>query len=109
MAQMAKRIRKYSGMQIVITQNIKDFVGSPEIERQSSAVINASQYSFIFSLAPNDISDLVSLYRNAGEINEEEQDNIVTAGLGQAFLITGPMSRTSVRIVANDIIKAKFS
>ena len=27
MAQMAKRIRKYGGMQIVITQNIKDFVG----------------------------------------------------------------------------------
>lgn len=109
MAQMAKRIRKYGGMQIVITQNIKDFVGSPEIQRQSSAVINASQYSFIFSLAPNDITDLVELYRNAGEINEEEQDNIVTAGVGQAFLITGPMSRTSVKIEANDVIKRLFS
>lgn len=109
MAQMAKRIRKYGGMQIVITQNIKDFVGSPEIERQSTAVINASQYSFIFSLAPNDITDLVNLYRNAGEINEEEQDNIVTAGVGQAFLITGPLSRTSVQIEANPEIKRIFS
>ena len=66
MAQMAKRIRKYNGMQIVITQNIKDFVGSVEIQRQSTAIINASQYSFIFSLAPNDITDLIELYRNAG-------------------------------------------
>lgn len=104
MAQMAKRIRKYSGMQIVITQNIKDFVGSVEIQRQSTAIINASQYSFIFSLAPNDITDLIELYRNAGEINQEEQDSIVTAGVGQCFLITSAMSRTSVHIEANQAV-----
>ena len=109
MAQMAKRIRKYSGMQIVITQNIKDFVGSQEIARQSTAIINASQYSFIFSLAPNDITDLIELYRNAGEINKEEQDNIVTAGVGQAFLITGALSRTSVKIEANEEVVRLFS
>ena len=109
MAQMAKRIRKYGGMQIVITQNIKDFVGSQEIQRQSTAIINASQYSFIFSLAPNDITDLIELYRNAGEINQEEQDNIVTAGVGQVFLITGASSRTSLKIVASETVKKLFS
>ena len=36
MTAMAKRIRKYGGMQIVITQNINDFVGSEEIKRQST-------------------------------------------------------------------------
>lgn len=108
MAQMAKRIRKYTGMQIIITQNIKDFVGSVEIQRQSTAVINASQYSFIFSLAPNDMNDLVELYRKSGEINEEEQNSIVTAGVGQAFLITGPMSRTMVQIVSYDYVKKLF-
>lgn len=109
MAQMAKRIRKYSGMQIVITQNIKDFVGSEEIQRQSTAIINASQYSFIFSLAPNDITDLIELYRNAGEINQDEQDSIVTAGVGQCFLITGALSRTSVKIEANEAVVKLFS
>ena len=109
MAQMAKRIRKYGGMQIVITQNIKDFVGSQEIQRQSTAIINASQYSFIFSLAPNDITDLIELYRNAGEINQEEQDNIVTAGVGQCFLITGALSRTSVKIEASEAVIKLFS
>jgi len=104
MAQMAKRIRKYSGMQIVITQNIKDFVGSPEIERQSSAVINASQYSMIFSLAPNDISDLINLYRNSGEINQDEQDAIVTAGVGQCFFISSPLSRTSFQVEASEAV-----
>lgn len=108
MAQMAKRIRKYNGMQIVITQNIKDFVGTAEIQRQSTAVINASQYSLIFSLAPNDINDLVELYSKSGEINKEEQNSIVTAGVGQAFIITGPMSRTTVQIVANDYARRLF-
>ena len=58
MYQLAKRIRKYNGMQIVITQNIKDFVGSEEIIRKSTAIINACQYSFIFALSPNDMDDL---------------------------------------------------
>ncbi len=108
MAQMAKRIRKYSGMQIVITQNIKDFVGSPEIQRQSTAVINASQYSMIFSLSPNDMNDLVELYRKSGEINEEEQNSIVTASVGQCFFITGPMSRTMMQVEAPDHIRDLF-
>lgn len=108
MQQMAKRIRKYGGMQIVITQNIKDFVGSPEIARQSTAVINASQYSMIFSLAPSDLNDLVELYRKSGEINQEEQNSIVTAGVGQTFLITGPMSRTMVQIVSSDHARKLF-
>ncbi len=108
MAQMAKRIRKYNGMQIIITQNIKDFVGSEEIAQQSTAVINASQYSMIFSLSPNDMTDLINLYRNAGGINEEEQDSIITARRGQAFLITGPMSRTHVQIEALSTVRTLF-
>ncbi len=105
MAQMAKRIRKYAGMQVVITQNLADFVGSDEIKKQSTAVINACQYSLIFALAPNDINDLVELYKKSGGINEEEQNAIVTAGRGQAFFITGPSSRTMVQITALDYIK----
>ncbi len=108
MTQMAKRIRKYNGMQIIITQNIKDFVGSEEIAQQSTAIINASQYSFIFALSPNDMTDLINLYKNAGGINAEEQDSIVTARRGQAFLITGAMSRTVVQIEALDTVKLLF-
>ena len=100
MAEMAKRIRKYQGMQIVITQNIKDFLGTQEIQRRSAAIINASQYSLIFQMAPNDMSDLLKLYSSAGGINKNEQERIVTAPLGQCFLISGPISRQFVKIVA---------
>lgn len=108
MYQLAKRIRKYNGMQIVITQNVKDFVGSPEIARKSSAIINVSQYSFIFSLSPNDMSDLCTLYEKAGQINENETDNIVNLPRGSAFLITGPANRTNIRIVATPHIRNIF-
>ena len=100
MAEMAKRIRKYQGMQIVITQNIKDFLGTPEIQRRSAAIINACQYSLILQLAPNDMADLLELYKSAGGINETEQEGIITAPRGRAFFITSPMNRSFIDIVA---------
>ena len=108
MFQLAKRIRKYNGMQIVISQNIKDFVGSQEIARKSTAIINASQFSMIFALAPNDINDLVALYEKSGGINESEQDSIVAAQRGNCFFITGPYSRTSVEVIYADNIRYMF-
>ncbi|MBQ0124807.1 MAG: DUF87 domain-containing protein [Clostridiales bacterium] len=108
MYQLAKRIRKYNGMQVVITQNIKDFVGSEDIIRKSTAIINACQYSFIFSLAPNDMDDLCKLYAKAGQINEVEQDQIVNNARGNAFIITSPSSRTNISIVASNASKRLF-
>lgn len=109
MYQLAKRIRKYNGMQMVITQNIKDFVGTEELARKSTAIINASQYSFIFPLAPNDMQDLCTLYEKAGAINESEQEDIVNNGRGRAFLITSPTERTCVDIVAGRGIEELFT
>ena len=109
MFQLAKRIRKYNGMQIVITQNIKDFVGTEELARKSTAIINASQYSFIFPLAPNDMHDLCRLYEKAGAINESEQNDIINNGRGRAFVITSPSERTCVDIIAGEDIERLFT
>ena len=108
MYQLAKRIRKYNGMQIIITQNIKDFVGSQDIIRKSTAIINACQYSFIFALAPNDMDDLCTLYSKAGNINKTEQDQIINNPRGSAFIITGPQSRTSINIIASQRVASLF-
>lgn len=109
MYQLAKRIRKYNGMQIIITQNIKDFVGTEELARKSTAIINACQYSFIFALAPNDMHDLCKLYEKAGEINETEQDQIINNPRGRAFVVTAPSNRTCVDIVASDDLQELFT
>ena len=109
MYQLAKRIRKYNGMQIVITQNIKDFVGTADIIRKSTAIINACQYSFIFSLSPNDMDDLCTLYDKAGRINTVEQEQIVNNERGNAFIITGPTSRTNIEIIASPKMRSLFN
>ncbi len=109
MFQLAKRIRKYNGMQIIITQNIKDFVGTEEIARKSTAIINACQYSFIFPLSPNDMHDLCRLYEKAGAINESEQEEIVNNGRGRAFVVTSPTNRTCIDIVATQEVQRMFT
>ena len=109
MFQLAKRIRKYNGMQIVITQNIKDFVGSEEIARKSTAIINACQYSFIFSLSPNDMDDLCLLYEKSGGINENEQEQIVSAPRGHAFAIMSSQHRSSFKVHVSDGMVDMFS
>lgn len=108
MFQLAKRIRKYNGMQIVITQNIKDFVGTEELSRKSAAIINACQYSFIFPLAPNDMDDLCKLYEKAGGINEREQEGIVQASRGQAFTVLSSSARSSFMVTVPAQIRKMF-
>lgn len=108
MFNLAKRIRKYGGMQIVITQNIKDFVGTPEISRKSTAIINASQYSFIFALAPDDLNDLVALYDKSGGINKNEQELILNNERGSAFFIQSPVERGVVKIGVSSAIEGVF-
>lgn len=109
MYQLAKRIRKYNGMQIIITQNIADFVGTEELARKSTAIINACQYSFIFPLSPNDMHDLCKLYEKAGAINESEQEEIVNNGRGRAFVVTSPSSRTGINITATKDMERLFT
>ncbi len=109
MYQLAKRIRKYNGMQIIITQNIADFVGTEELARKSTAIINACQYSFIFPLSPNDMHDLCKLYEKAGAINESEQEEIVNNGRGRAFVVTSPSSRTGISITATKDMERLFT
>jgi len=108
MFSLAKRIRKYDGMQIVITQNVKDFAGSPETARKSMAIINVSQYSLIFSLSPSDMTDLCALYEKAGQINEVEQNHIVYHPRGCAFLISTPTRRTNIRVEATPYVESLF-
>ncbi len=108
MASLAKRIRKYEGMLITITQSVKDVAGTPEIARKSQALIDVCQYSLIFSLSPNDMSDLCDLYAHAGQINEAEQKYIMHNKRGTAFFISSPQNRTNIDIVTSDFIESLF-
>ena len=54
------------------------------------------------------MNDLVELYEKAGRINEAEQESIVSAPRGRAFLITGPYSRTTCDISLSELVINTF-
>ena len=51
MYQLAKRIRKYNGMEIVITQSIKDFAGTRSTRRPDRSTKSKRTISCITSAA----------------------------------------------------------
>ncbi|MCQ2748159.1 MAG: type IV secretory system conjugative DNA transfer family protein [Mycoplasmoidaceae bacterium] len=54
-----KRIRKYKGRVVLITQNIKDMVSDDSsFQSQTTGIINSCQFLFIFKLLANDIANL---------------------------------------------------
>lgn len=108
MHQMAKRIRKYDGMLLIITQNVKDFSGTPEIAKKSSAIINVSQYSMIFSLSPDDMKDLNKLYEAGGGFNPSEKETIIHSARGTCFFIGSPEERNVISIEANGFERSLF-
>ena len=96
MHQMIKRIRKYNGIFIVITQNVNDFVGSASIKKYTTSIINGCQYSFIFGLNPNDLQSLMDLYASVGGFSDEEREFIANAGIGQCLFVVAPGQRLTM-------------
>lgn len=97
MFQMVKRIRKYNGIFVVITQNVNDFVGSANIKKYTTAIVNGCQYSFVFGLNPADLQSLMDLYASVGGFSEEERLFIGNAGIGQCLFIVAPGQRITMQ------------
>ena len=53
--------------------------------------------------------DLCKLYEKAGGINEIEQEQIMAAPRGRAFVVTGPTSRATIQIETPKAIEDMFS
>ena len=95
-------------MLLIITQNVKDFSGTPEIAKKSSAIINVSQYSMIFSLSPDDMKDLNKLYEAGGGFNPSEKKAIIHSPRGTCFFIGSPEERNVISIEANEFERSLF-
>lgn len=104
-----KRVRKYGGSMIFLTQNLGDIVGNAEIVAKTSAIVNNSIYSFVFSLAPGDIETLNDIYRAIGGLNETETAEIAAGGIGKCFLLSGVANRMSFKVAAADAVVEIFS
>ncbi len=108
MFQMVKRIRKYNGIFVVITQNVNDFVGTANIKKYTTAIVNGCQYSFVFGLNPADLQSLLDLYSSVGGFSDEERMFIGNAGIGQCLFIVAPGQRITMEriVISSDEEKA---
>ncbi len=107
MYQMVKRCRKYHAGIIITTQNINDFTGTEDIKKKTTAMINNTQYTFIFNLAPSDLNDVKLLYQSYGGLSPEETDFIQRAGKGDALMIVHSYERYCLNIsILNSEFKA---
>ena len=83
-------------------------MGTEELARKSTAIINVSQYAMIFALSPNDMTELMKLYENSGGLNSTEREAIVHNPRGTCFFISSPNERGILEIEANDYTKNLF-
>lgn len=103
-----KRIRKYNGAMMFLTQNLSDILGKADIIDKTSAIINNSQYSFIFGLQPADIEALSNLYKLSGGINETERNAIATAKCGDCFAVLSSRQRATFHVETSEVVEALF-
>lgn len=108
--QWYKRIRKYSGSMIFLTQNLADIVGNSEIISKTSAIINNTQYSFIMTLQGKDIEVLQDVFasRNltSAEIEEIQRTN---KPKGTAFFMGSSAQRAMLHVVTANEVETMFS
>ena len=103
-----KRIRKYEGSIFFLTQNLSDIFGNEKVIQKTSAIVNNSQYSFVFGLAPAELEILTDLYKNVGGLNPTERAFISDAGNGDCFAICSARQRTRFHVEAHDTVRAIF-
>ena len=108
--QWYKRIRKYSGSMIFLTQNLADIVGNAEIISKTSAIINNTQYSFIMTLQGKDVEVLQDIFASRNlTTTETEEIQRTNKPKGTAFFMGSSAQRAMLHIVTAGEIEALFS
>lgn len=81
---VAKRIRKYNGALVVITQNSVDFL-APEIARMAEPIITNSSLTLLMRQNSKDLKTL----RDLLALSDAEADRLAGANRGQGLLLAG--------------------
>lgn len=90
----SKRIRKYMGSLVVISQNVIDFL-APEVQRYGQALLDNPCYKLLLAQGEKDLEAISSLMN----LSEAEHDLLATAKRGEGLLVAGSQ-RIHVKIEA---------
>ena len=100
--QLARRIRKYSGSLIVATQSIKDFVGSNQILRHSTAIFNNCQYQMIGMLKEDDLKAYLDLFKQ-NPLTDTQKSFLLSSKRGEFLLNVDSKIRLRVKVEATEL------
>lgn len=81
---MSKRIRKYSGSLVTVTQNPTDFL-APEVAREGEPVLANASTVLLLRQEGRDLPTVAGIYG----LSEAEQDRLASARVGEGLLICG--------------------
>lgn len=96
MKNVAKRIRKYNGGIMFITQSVIDIL-SPEIRRYGQAIIDSACYKFIMGTDGQNLKETKELF----DLTEAEESLLVSKQRGRGILFVGS-NRIAARIEIPD-------
>lgn len=100
--QLARRIRKYSGSLIVATQSIKDFVGSNQILRHSTAIFNNCHYQMVGMLKEDDLLAYLELFKQ-NPLTDTQKSFLLSAKRGEFLLNIDSKTRLRILIQATNL------
>jgi DNA helicase HerA-like ATPase len=100
--QLARRIRKYSGSLVVSTQSIKDFVGSNQILRHSTAIFNNCQYQMIGMLKEDDLKAYLDLFKQ-NPLTDTQKTFLLSSKRGEFLLNVDSKTRLRVKVEATEL------
>lgn len=84
MKSLSKRIRKYGGSFMVVTQNVADFLAEA-IAGDGEQVLTNSAFTFLLRQGGKDLEALTALFA----LSDAEQDKLTNARVGEGLLIAG--------------------
>ena len=102
--QLARRIRKYSGSLLVATQSIKDFVGSSNILRHSTAIFNNCQYQLVGMMKEDDLLAYLELFKQ-NPLTDTQKNFLLGCQRGEFLLTVDSKQRLRVKIEATMLEK----
>lgn len=100
--QLARRIRKYSGSLVVATQSIKDFVGSNQILRHSTAIFNNCQYQMIGMLKEDDLKAYLDLFKQ-NPLTDTQKSFLLSCKRGEFLLNVDSKTRIRLKVESTEL------
>jgi len=92
--ELSKRVRKYSGSLVIVTQNVSDFT-SDEVRRAGEAILANSSTRLLLRQEGNDLDACSELFG----LTDEERSRVALAEQGHGLLIAGN-ARVWLEVVA---------